>query len=539
MKLSIDIRKQRFSNNSIDQAISFMLGQNIGPPLSTDFPVGVTTANSFAWSYLRSQVFSKYDDGSKNPAKETKTWERFYEAESLCKETNARFSKPIHDDSTKGYSIVSILFSAKHMIDKILGKMDLNEVADRMSFGPGATTRLSRRERFGGYKFSGQPEVTQNCVHLAAAAIASAPTWALEVSGFTDVTSVARALTVVNSNKVIKVPKSYKTDRTIAKEPCMNIYVQKGFGSVIRSRLSRVGVDLLDQTVNQELAKEGSITGALATVDLSMASDCLSTGLVYHLLPPVWFDALEQCRSRFGKVISSDELICWEKFSSMGNGFTFELESLIFYVISKAVVESFKGEFERRVNVYGDDIVVPSYAADRLLEVLRFCGFLSNPDKTFSSGPFRESCGKHYYSGSDVTPFYIRRPIKDVEDLFLVHNNLMSWISRITDTGILSVGYMCCEDLRLLVKDVRWREPRLLVDHPVREGCFHGFEFEVNESSSVTVLSSRPRRRNKVAGQGFLLYSLSQGYGLVDAPFHSSLPSEERTRFMTKLRVKW
>jgi hypothetical protein len=164
---------------------------------------------------------------------------------------------------------------------------------------------------------------------------------------------------LVKGNSIITVPKNYKTDRTIAKEPCMNIYIQKGIGRCIRKRLKRVGIDLDDQKRNQEGARIGSLDGSLATIDLSMASDTVALELVSFLLPNDWWWALEQCRSPVG-VLPSGELVAYQKISSMGNGFTFELESLLFWAICQQVACSNINETDCRILVYGDDIVVPT-----------------------------------------------------------------------------------------------------------------------------------------------------------------------------------
>jgi hypothetical protein len=39
---------------------------------------------------------------------------------------------------------------------------------------------------------------------------------------------------------------------------------------------------------------------------------------------------------------------------------------------------------------------------------LRFLGFTPNPDKSYHTGLFRESCGSDCYDGIDITPFYLR-----------------------------------------------------------------------------------------------------------------------------------
>jgi len=259
---------------------------------------------------------------------------------------------------------------------------------------------------------------------------------------------------IVPGNSIITVPKNYKTDRTIAKEPDMNIYVQKGIGAVIRRRLKRVGIDLDDQRRNQEGARIGSLTGQLATIDLSMASDTVALELVSFLLPNDWWWALEQCRSPVGVLPDGTHLV-YQKVSSMGNGFTFELESLLFWCVCQQVCQSNVNEKDSRILVYGDDIVVPTDQAEEVLRRLWQAGFKPNLNKTYVDGPYRESCGKHYFQGSDITPFYVRKPVRSLDRLFLVHNNVYRWSGR--------TAVDCEEVLTRLRKlaPAKWREPRL------------------------------------------------------------------------------
>jgi len=264
----------------------------------------------------------------------------------------------------------------------------------------------------------------------------------------------------VPGNKVCTVPKNYKTDRTIAIEPDLNIFVQKGIGAMIRKRLRRAGIDLNSQKENQDMALLGSIFDNLATVDMSMASDTVSFELVADLLPEPWFSALEQCRSPQG-VLPSGVWITYQKFSSMGNGYTFELESLIFYALAYAVVEVLELK-DRRIAVFGDDVIISNEAIPLFRQVLAYCGFKFNEKKSFVEGPFRESCGKHYFSGFDVTPFYVRRPVRKLTDLFLLHNNLYRWCARNRWNTLWDREAMfnLLERLRGYAP-VNWRRPRI------------------------------------------------------------------------------
>jgi hypothetical protein len=65
----------------------------------------------------------------------------------------------------------------------------------------------------------------------------------------------------------------------------------------------------------------------------------------------------------------------------------------------------------RGVHVFGDDLIVPSDEASQVTTDLELFGLKVNPHKSFWTGKFRESCGRDYYSGVDVTPVYMKRKI--------------------------------------------------------------------------------------------------------------------------------
>ncbi len=458
-----------FSNERFLELLAPLLGVVPVGELGRETPLDFTSLEAARGTLLLRELYSKYDDGKPSEEKSTTTWNRFREAEDLCQSTNGRFYETAQDDP--------FWVCVRRRIWDALGTFDWDECAKFFAFGPGATTRLTRGESFAAYKYSGIPESTSGNAVLATCAIRQVPLWNQSVrmsvreqlgnkgvvegaeerklDGSESETGTNLLLVnVVPGNSIIAVPKNFKTDRTIAKEPCMNIYVQKGIGRVIRHRLNRVGVDLNDQTRNQRAALQGSLSGELATVDLSMASDTLSYEVVSWLLPNDWWYALEQCRSPVG-VLPSGEIVNYQKFSSMGNGYTFELESLIFWAICQQVCRPNINETDLSVCVYGDDLIIPSEHYDSLVERLAQAGFTPNMKKSFASGPYRESCGKHYFQGSDITPFYVRKPVRELDRLFLVHNNVSRWGSR---TGVDTLALL--EQLRRLAP-AKWRQPRL------------------------------------------------------------------------------
>lgn len=206
---------------------------------------------------------------------------------------------------------------------------------------------------------------------------------------------------VHSSNKVIFVPKNVTSLRSIAIEPNGSMQMQLGIHGYLSAVLTRTGNSITDQGRNQKLAREGSLTGALATVDLSAASDSISLAVVYQLFPTDWFNLLYNLRAPSG-VLPDGSTLDYEKFASMGNGTTFAIETLIFLALSRAICS------HRSVSVYGDDIIIPSTHVEMLERVFTYLGFKFNTDKTYIQGPFRESCGADWYNGINVTPKYWR-----------------------------------------------------------------------------------------------------------------------------------
>jgi hypothetical protein len=101
----------------------------------------------------------------------------------------------------------------------------------------------------------------------------------------------------------------------------------------------------------------------------------------------------------------------------MGNATTFPLQSLVFLGFALAATLLSEGKLPTareirklrgRVQVYGDDIIVPSHAYPFLVDALGYFDLKVNFGKSFPTGNFRESCGLDAFRGEDVTPAYIR-----------------------------------------------------------------------------------------------------------------------------------
>lgn len=346
--------------------------------------------------------------------------QKLEDTETACDVTNARlyefFSKPVDE------RVRSVIRRAKAKIRRCLGPFSEEEWLRSCSFGPGASVKLPRKRGDALFKFGlDRPTATHSLEvngFLDNLLQNEFPLWAREVEGFDWVVG----------NQVTTVPKNRKIDRVIAIEPEINSFFQRGIGRMIRRRLFRVGVNLNNQDLNQILAFSGSLDGRLATIDLSSASDTISRELVNMLLPREWTDLMSSVRSPVGilrpNATQLERVWYWKKHSSMGNGYTFELESLIFWALAEAVLDV-TGVSERRLGIYGDDIVISVDAVPLLKSIFSIVGFQINEGKSFEEGPFRESCGKHYFRGTDVTPIFIRKGLEDPVTAYSMHNQVV------------------------------------------------------------------------------------------------------------------
>lgn len=366
------------------------------------------TAEAFAYHYLRAECFSKWECNSTVDLDRVALMS-FFETERQMGVVNQWLRSPMLPwvlDTKR-------LRKARGIIQRILGRFDVDELAQSCDWSSGATTEFKRSVSQIETKWVEATHLTAGTEPYYRAFHNWAP-WP----------ETRREPTLVAGNKVTTVPKSYKTNRVIAIEPSWSMFFQKGIGRMIRKRLRRFGQLHPDaQQRARGLARTGSSTGLLATLDLSSASDCLSLALCEILLPLDWFQHMMNVRSQVGEWDGG--VFPYRKISSMGNGFTFELETLIFY----ALACTHAGLGNKFTHVYGDDIIVPSDLAEPLTETLAETGFALNSDKSFHVGPFRESCGGHYWNGRDVTPFYLKRYPASVGDAIILHNKILRWCS--------------------------------------------------------------------------------------------------------------
>lgn len=290
---------------------------------------------------------------------------------------------------------------------------------------------------------------------------------------------------IVAGNRLSFVDKNADISRVICTEPGLNMFLQLGLGAVFERRLRRFyGIDIrTQQNVNRELARLGSSENSLCTIDLSSASDTVSHRMLRKFLPEDIVQWLEFLRSPTC-TLPDGRVEPLHMISSMGNGFTFPLETIVF-ACAVAAVYTLEGiplkqttcswdltprqmahrlRLRRRYGhelpdelsqlkwehgnfgVFGDDIIVEKRAARKLVRLLNILGFQVNESKSFLEGPFRESCGADYFDGQPVRGVYIKS-LKSQSSRYVAINRLNEW-SALT-------GFHLKRTVRYLVKGVR------------------------------------------------------------------------------------
>jgi len=247
---------------------------------------------------------------------------------------------------------------------------------------------------------------------------------------------------IVEGNSFFTVPKTALIDRACAKGPSVNIAYQLALGQELRQRLLCVlGLDLVNgQRHHQRLAQIGSATGEYATIDSERASDTQAYHLIKRLCSrnPLWWDLLDSLREPSTRV--DGKWIHLHKFSAMGNGFTFELETLTFLSLAYAAawVKCLDGEPVGPhgqstaldliklgdISVYGDDVIVPTEIGPDVAKIFEVCGFTVNLQKFYFDGEFRESCGGDYFRGQCVNTVKLSDSFEQPADYFSMHNLL-------------------------------------------------------------------------------------------------------------------
>lgn len=213
--------------------------------------------------------------------------------------------------------------------------------------------------------------------------------------------------------KAAEVPKSIKSNRIVSSEPAMSMFAQLAVNDRLVDQIHHlfVGhVSLHDQEKHNRLLHRNG----MATLDLSDASDHVSAELVARVLPQLW-PVLAKVRSEF-TCLPEVGVVPLGTFAPMGAGVCFSVMTTVILGIIRYAFSSLHFRWRSEPwSVYGDDIIVPIYIADYVMDLLERAGLVINHAKSCFTGKYVESCGLELYQGIDVTPVYLKDTLSTLE----------------------------------------------------------------------------------------------------------------------------
>lgn len=396
-------------------------------------------AERFAEDNLVTEFIRKCDIPGVIPAKrlEEECFQRFLSTEALCLRTNHRLERFISGllDQPEDARLLEFIEQVKRQIKWLVGPIP-KEISP--GFGPGATLTTAANQATLPDKIASVPCGTPRALYLYNTLFRESG-WEryggqralLRLPG-TSIRGPSLGLQqVARGNRFFTVPKEATKLRGACLSPSVNGYLQKGIGLHLRKRLHRADIFIDGQgdfgplTVNGfssadrhvRMAEKASRDGILSTIDLSDASNTIAYKTIELLWPVEWFSLL--CDTREPFVERPDgRFQRLEMFSAMGNGFTFELETITFWAIVSVAAQY------TNVSVFGDDIICESEYAQEVLSALRFFGFVPNERKTFTSGHFRESCGGDFFDGVPVRAHYVKEEPSEPQQWIGLANGL-------------------------------------------------------------------------------------------------------------------
>jgi len=383
--------------------------------------------------------------------------EKFFKAEKQCESANKRISEKSY--RTDGSNLGGIIYHASEYLARRLGSVRTDQM---LRLGPGSSYHCRGLKGSIPNKLENDLNVLSHTQPRYYHALAAAnPLWvrALSQVGSSDVYECE--IHTVDHNRFSSVLKDWRGNRGICIEPGVSVSLQLAAGARLRQLLlEKEGVDLNHvPDEHAKLAKLGSKDGSLATIDLSSASDTISYNLVKALLPYDWFTYLDNIRAKRTKI--NGRIVELEKFSSMGNGFTFELQTWIFRAICYAVTR-ITGNLKAQFSVFGDDIIVSHTIGHDVCRALESCGFTLNTDKTFVDGLFKESCGNDFFDGQDVRPIFFKELNDDLEGIYQLANRVRGCARRSGLFGFCDGAYfrIWCSVVERIPHNLRFFGPK-------------------------------------------------------------------------------
>lgn len=302
----------------------------------------------------------------------------------------------------------------------------LDSVNEMMSVGPGAAILADSRNFYTKLFGSKLSYTNEYQLALYRAAVSYSDTWAdAEMQRFQ-----AFGVEAVPGNRLFFVNKNTDELRTCATEANVAMLLQKALGGHYERCLwqaFRISLEKQPDN-NRNLAYIGSVDGSFGTIDGTKASDSIAWALCLTVLDPRHVKWLRLFRAE-ATVLPDGSIMPLRMVSTMGNGFTFPLMTILFASVVRSVYQMMdlpSSDPSAHFGVFGDDIIVRREAYDFVIRSLTKLGFRVNESKSFNSGPFRESCGHDYYNGHFVRGVYVKS-LETPSELFSAINRLNRW----------------------------------------------------------------------------------------------------------------
>lgn len=241
-------------------------------------------------------------------------------------------------------------------------------------------------------------------------------------------------LTIVRGSRSSTVPKNCTAVRFINVEPLCNVILQRCLALSLRSVLEQLGNSL---ETGQSDHKTMIADSRYSTIDFSNASDSVVNSLIDFFFPAKVSRKLAQYRSPM--VLIDGAFHVPNKLSSMGNGFTFEVMTVLLLAIARTLDDT--------ARVYGDDVVIHSLVAEQFVRSCNDICFKINPKKTFIHSKFRESCGAFYHDDVGYITSFDFKWCETISDCIISCNKLLVIANENTNRhvkGMALKAYRAC-----------------------------------------------------------------------------------------------
>lgn len=304
---------------------------------------------------------------------------------------------------------------------------NLDFIREHMMVGPGAAQKADATSMVHKLFYGEMSHTNPYLISVYRSAVAATGFWAdaekarFERFGFTP----------VKGGKLFFAPKNAEISRTCCTESNLGLLLQMAAGAFLELRLKRhFGISLSEQPDNnRELARIGSIDGSKGTIDLVSASDSIGLQRFLQYFPTGFLKTIMLASRSETAVLPDGRDVVLRMISTMGNGFTFPLQTVIFASVVRAVYQLMGKPCycpKTQFGVFGDDIIVDSDAYDFVCAMLVKLGFEVNVRKSFNTGLFRESCGHDYVAGVNIRGVYCVS-LETPQQIYSTINRLLRW----------------------------------------------------------------------------------------------------------------